>query len=215
VEDGSGGTYGNGTNPQSTPVSDLVINNYNNLDTTQKNLLENILKNYRIQNCGSTAIFNAISNANFKFGVKIKSDLPYSAGYDSGNNTLYFKNNDAISFSSINEEMTHVFQDVYYSGSERYSSVGRVNIEFEAKLAVDLSSDGCCKVFGSAPETIKSEYFKWIIKIKENSYYIDDVEYTGWLNKFNQYHPEYSSEYSSDLTEPHALKSISSLFNCN
>ncbi len=211
VDGGSGG----GGNYQSTPIADRIINNYNNFDASQKDKLENVLKGYKGQNCGSNAIFNAISNSNFKFDVKIKSDLAHSAGYDSGNNTMYFKNSDAISYSSINEEMAHVFQDVYYSGSERYSSTGRVNIEFEAKLTIDLSSLGCCTIFRSAPSDIVTSYQNWIRKIQANSYYIDDTEYTSWLNKFYQYHPEYRSNYSSDLTEPHALKSISSQFDCN
>jgi hypothetical protein len=101
-------------------------------------------------------------------------------------------------------------QDAYYSGGiAQYSSTGKVNIEFEAKLYKDIICDGCGYAFaGGAPQDIIDSYFNWVIDLAGDPNNITLTDYQYWLGKFNQYNPAYSSATSPSLSTPMLLNCL-------
>jgi hypothetical protein len=225
--DGDGGSgYGGGSVGGSggyvpeipSTDSDPVVSSYGNLDDTQRTLFESKINQFKNENCGSQAIYNSLIDKGFKINVKMNSSISTSAGYDPSTNTIQYKDNSSFdNISSTREELVHAFQDSYYPGgtdqyvSDGQNTTGFSNIEFEAKLLIDLNTTGCCSVFNNFP-LIKNMYIEWLDIIRNNGFIIDDNDYDHWLKEFNKYHPEYSSPLSDKLKSPAALNSISSLF---
>jgi hypothetical protein len=146
------------------------------------------------------------------------SSLPHPAGYYPSTKTFKFRDNDAITSGKLKEEFFHAFQDYFYDGgTAQYADSGRVNIEFEAKLYIDVSNVKCCVGFhlGTVPQETKEQYENWIFSQQENPLTISLKDYQKWLNLFNQYtNKEYSSPLSPHLNTPDALNSIITLSKC-
>ena len=222
------GTYGGGggggtTTPQQsqTPTADKIIATNKNLTGDQMKLFENSLKQFINENCGSKAVYNALINNGFKVNIEMKGTLENSAAYNPVSGTLYFKNNDALQSSyALREELAHAFQDNFYpGGTDRFAQINGINsagysqIEFEAKVIVDLGATGCCSMF-SDNTVLRQQYLNWIIQVKENGFVINDNVYKDLLIKFNNNHAEYSSPLLDELFSHPALNSIKSSF-CN
>ncbi len=68
----------------------------------------------------------------------------------------------------------------------------------------------CCTAFNDLnfPKKVRDDYFSWVLPIAENANELTSQTYLSWLERFNQYHPEYSSPIHSELSAPEALYSI-------
>ena len=117
---------------------------------------------------------------------------------------------------TLKEELFHAWQDAFYPGDiSQYLSVGKVNIEFEAKVFSDLFGNpdaGCCYAFrpgvDNLPDNLYNDYTRWAYNIRENKITLQDSDYQKWLNLFNQYNKEYSSPMHSSLNTPNAIKNL-------
>lgn len=148
----------------------------------------------------------------------MNSALIDPAAYSPGTKSIIFRSLGTITSENLKEELFHAWQDAFYpGGTAQYATIGKVNIEFEAKVFKDIMAFGCCYIFtnpDNIPSNIRSEYESWISKIKNNQFTITDSEYIFWLQMFNQYHPEYSSSIMSNLNSPSALRSVITSSNC-
>lgn len=94
----------------------------------------------------------------------------------------------------LQEELFHFYQDLYYGGTELYQHIGRVNIEFEAKLLLDylyINFHGE-DMFSTMTVGVENhdEYRKILIRISE-SLLLD--RYDEMIRWFMRENPRYSS----------------------
>lgn len=90
--------------------------------------------------CATNNIENTVWNS-LKFNVNGSIGSP--AQYNSGNNTITFRDSPSINLNNILEEVYHAYQNTIYPGGiSQYSlfKPGFTNIEFEAKLFKDVYS---------------------------------------------------------------------------
>lgn len=132
-----------------------------------------------------------------------------------------FSDNTSITSAVLKEELFHAWQNAYYSGGiAQYLDVGKVNIEFEAKVFKDIIESPiatCCCAFIEAenfPEKLSTEYSLWIYGIRESIISLQDTDYQKWLNLFNQFNTEYSSPMHQNLSTPNAIWNLINQSNC-
>jgi hypothetical protein len=199
-----------------TPLIDKLVKD-NLLDSVQSKLLEQAFGELTGV-CSDEYIYNELVANNQKFNFEMDSSLPHPAGYDPASKTFKFRDNDAITSGKLKEEFFHAYQDFFYDGGiAQYADLGRVNIEFEAKLYKDISNVKCCDGFNNedCPQKIKDDYFDWISQLRENPASLTNSDYQKWLKFFDTYTPSYSSPFASNLSSPDALKSILSNSGCS
>jgi len=198
----------------------LKIMNQNQLDVAQTSLLVTALENLISEHCLAQALYNSLVESRFKINFNMDLGLENPASYSPVNKTMYFRSDDDINGENIKEELFHAMQDAFYSnGIAQYSTNGKVNIEFEAKLFKDIAKDPdytCCYLFGddSIPFTIKVSYDTWIRKLRINPSAISNGDYFFWLQKFSQYYSVYSSPMIEPLNTPTLLNSIIRSSDC-
>jgi hypothetical protein len=146
-------------------------------------------------------------------------------GFNPANGVYSVKNVSDIS-GSFPEEYIHAFQQEMYAGIEKYSGLGRSNIEFEAKLIQDIScvyTDGGCLMYG-AGEKYGTQYVEWIYEITDsgnktpNFDEIVDTPFKGltywdFLEDYVTKVPEYNKGTDRNL-EPKAIKELITHFKC-
>jgi hypothetical protein len=124
---------------------------------------------------------------------------------------------------NLQEEFFHGYQDVYYSGgTSQYASIGKSNIEFEAKIFEDLVStlETGGGINGAPAGHPKStEYKLWIEQELANNYssyptQINLDKYFYFLEAFKESYPEYNYPTRSDLY-PDALINLTKSKKCN
>jgi hypothetical protein len=216
-DDGGGSVGGGGgsTNPTTNPTpktNQILKTNY--LNQTQTNLLETALSSLINEHCMTQSAYNMLVNNVIKLDFKMNTLLSIPASYNPTSKSISFRSNSDINSASLKEELFHAAQDAFYpGGTAQYTSTGKVNIEFEAKLYKDIMAFPCCGALniGTAPENIINSYNIWVYSIQDNPSNISDSDYQYWLNQFNTYTPDYSSPTSSNLSSPNALKSIISI----
>ncbi|MEM6737771.1 MAG: hypothetical protein AAF620_17055 [Bacteroidota bacterium] len=91
------------------------------------------------------------------------------------------------------EKFSHLYQNEFYGNLP--TSLGRSNIEFEAKLYHDLSHGGQCCIAIQHPDVFP-EYFEWISEISNDftqmpSWNNIEEKYYYFVEKFIEYKPEY------------------------
>lgn len=209
---GSAGGGGSGSVPATPIVNNILKTCY--LNATQKNQLEQALASLISEGCLTRSVYDDLVEHGIKLDFKINSSLTAPASYSPVSKSVDFRSSTDIKSSNLKEELFHAFQDVFYSGGiAQYTSTGKVNIEFEAKLYKDIMAFPCCDALniGTAPESLRNSYNIWVYSIQENSSNLSDSEYQFWLNQFNIYAAPYSSSASPSLSSPRALKSIISI----
>ena len=134
---------------------------------------------------------------------------------------ITFANTESITSASLKEERFHAWQDAYYEGGiAQYAKVGKVNIEFEAKVFKDIiesPNHSCCWAFMEAndfPENLSTEYSLWIYDIRESIITLQDTDYQKWLNFFNQHNTIYYSPMQDNLSTPKVIKSLMNQSDC-
>jgi len=194
------------------------IQNQNNLDSTQTELLKTALENLILEHCLTASVYNSMVNSGIKVNFEMKNDISGAAGYNPSNKTMYFSDNSAICVGNLKEEIFHAWQDANYAGGiAQYSVNGKANIEFEAKLFIDIINIYCCSNFSeSAPIEIRNQYIDWVESIKVNgNITISSSDYLIWANRFSQYNQGYlGAIVNSNLTSPEALINIFDFSNC-
>ncbi len=190
------------------------------LSTYQLELLLRAFNALQAEGCMQKALYDALLDRNVKldFGMKTM-DTP--AGYDPRTKTIIFKDQLEINSTNLKEELFHAWQDVYYPGGiTQYLNVGKVNIEFEAKVFNDIIEERdstCCWAFSEAdnfPTNLSFEYINWIYDIRDIKISLQDIDYLKWLNYFNQYSTTYSSPFHSNLGSPFAINDLINLSDC-
>ena len=117
-----------------------------------------------LEEYGYTSLYDYIVKNNKAFSdVKIDPSKT-EGGFDPLTKALTFKTEASISYSFA-EEFVHLYQDTYYpAGIYQYIGYGYPNIEFEAKLTLDIlcvvGNRGCPK-FGAA-QSNGDAYLRWL-----------------------------------------------------
>lgn len=211
-----GGSGGGGTAPNPSPAPTPKLNqilNTSYLTNTQKNSLETAFAELVDEGCLTKSVYDYLVAQGVKLNFKMNSSLGGAASYDASTKSISFKTNGDITSYKLKEELFHAMQDAYYpGGTGQYSSTGKVQIEFEAKIYKDITIPNCCYVFGetTAPDTIIQEYNEWMLyTVQNNPKNITNDRYQYFLGLFNQYAPtEYKSALSPNLSSPSCLTSI-------
>jgi predicted component of type VI protein secretion system len=76
---------------------------------------------------------------------------------------------------------------------------------------------GCCDIFGgeNTLASVQLDFMTWIESIQKNpTNMLNTTDYNNWLNLFNQYHSEYSSSISNNLSSPSALYDLVKTSDC-
>lgn len=135
--------------------------------------------------CGYRSMYDYLKNRGKGFqNVEYRPTLNGLAGYNIDTKDLLFLNNNTIN-NGLGEEFIHMFQDNYYSGGlHQYDVLGRINIEFEAKVLQDvmclIKGDGC-PMYG-AGKNYSRQYTQWLFTITNNATKIPS--YMGLLTKY-------------------------------
>ena len=206
------------------PVPLYGIINSHTLSPLQLGKLEIALEKLINEGCMQEALYNALISNNVKLGFGMyanPTETSPPAIYDPQVSSIKFKDNSSITKDNLKEELFHAWQDSYYSGGIwQYREMGKVNIEFEAKLFKDIieSPDAtCCWAFREAenfPENLSTEYSLWIYGVRESTISLQDADYQKWLNLYNQYNTEYSSPMNQNLSTPNAIRSLINQSDC-
>ena len=149
---------------------------------------------------------------------KVKIDFHYdlsgkrTGGYNPANGSISFAGNHAISLATVREELLHAFQDHFYVGGiGQYLQIGFSNIEFEAKVIVDVVDlfDGvgqCCMPFtGLSSGDTAVDYQSWLVAITKGGtqmpkFWEIEEEYFTWLERFKEANPSYNKPTDPQLT---------------
>ncbi len=190
------------------------------LSARQYELLLQAFSDLQDEGCMQKALYDALIERNVKLNFGMMTNTA-PGGYKPKTGELLFSDNTSITSAVLKEELFHAWQNAYYSGGiAQYLNVGKVNIEFEAKLYQDIieGEDAlCCLAFRGdhIPAEIKNSYYDWIesIRFKPDRSF-SDSDYTKWLNLFNQYDLEYGSTMSNNLILPFALRELIGNSNC-
>ena len=134
---------------------------------------------------------------------------------------MKFRKNGSITKDNRKEEFFHAWQDAFYPGGiSQYLNVGKVNIEFEAKVFKDIIMEAGSYSAFFAQETDEEkkayrEYAKWIENVKGNtSILLNSQEYNKWLDLFNALNPLYSSPKNSNFSAFNSLYNLIKMSNC-
>lgn len=190
------------------------------LSTPQFELLIQAFNDLQDEGCMQKALYDALIARNVKLNFGMKTNTA-PGGYNPKTGELLFSDNTSITSAVLKEELFHAWQNAYYSGGiAQYLNVGKVNIEFEAKLYQDIiegEDASCCLAFRGdhIPVEIRNNYFFWIesVRFKPDRSF-SDSDYTKWLALFDQYDPEYGSATSINLLLPLALRDLIGSSNC-
>jgi hypothetical protein len=145
-----------------------------------------------------------LKSSGFKFTFKIDASLKTPGGYDPNTNTIKFRSTSDINYNSLLEELFHAYQHLIDNISEHLVSpyLGRSNIEFEAKLYIDLIAllyDGTCCLGGQS-----NEYLQWLFSITNDGQTAptwNEIQpyYYYFLELFKQEKPAYNFPTNLEL----------------
>ena len=163
----SNGTYnngGNGNSGASTAISSIAQNI--SLDSKGIEALNDILQ-MMLNQCGFSQMYSSLVSQNAKFSSVSINPSGTEGGYNSVTKALTFKDDNSI-LGAFPEEFVHMFQDYTYPGGIKgYMNTARNNIEFEAKLMVDIlcvQSLGGCGELG-AGKNYSTYYGLWLFDL--------------------------------------------------
>lgn len=186
------------------------------LTSSQTDKLGNVLNEYLsspfLTSCLNQQVYNYVTSNDKKLCFKMGNPSGNPGGYSPSEETIYFNDESNINETTFGEEFFHSYQHEFYGSLP--TSLGRSNIEFEAKLYHDLSHGGQCCIAIQHPD-IFPEYFIWIGEISNDFTRMpswNDIEqkYYYFVEKFIEYKPEYDFPIDYDA-KPLALFNIN---NC-
>ena len=230
---GSGSGPGNGNATVSSAVSNIALKVSLNADGIG---LLNEVTQKKLQQCAYQLMNAHLMSYNGKFSDIFINASGTEGGYNPNTKALSFKDNNSI-WGSFPEEFIHLFQDYYYpGGTAQYLDNGHNNIEFEAKLLVDLlnminsyqnpNETGGFGYLGGGSQ-YKDYYIKWLdalliasgnkipslLDLSQLRFVYDHnnnntlmCNYWTFLNDFNAAHGNYPVNNSLD---PFALQFLS------
>ncbi|TKC07484.1 hypothetical protein [Pedobacter frigoris] len=204
---------GSNINITSTP-SLTAITKSNGMTQTQNNVLNSTLTSQLNLSCYYGNVYSGLINKSVKFNFNVNTST--AGAYNYTNNNLYFQSINTITANVLTEELFHAYQHYFYPGGglAQYTNVGRSNIEFEAKLAFDISQaiegGGCCLAISN-----DTEYLNWIydlvnISAVDPTYPTSatvEAKYYHFLQKFIIAKPQYNFPINYSL-KPLAYYSI-------
>jgi len=219
--DGGGGSSGSDDNGSKDSLRE------------RKEVQEKIEKEL-MDNCGFKAALRLVGGLDkLDGGVVLQgAEGHFSAGYNPKDKSFHFpeKWDRDVTDKMFMEELIHYLQDQFYPGGINglYSS-SKTNLEFEAKVLVDLYRAGKCDenfdmalprgdsvVLQRIKDTNIStdEYRKFLNVIKEGK--MTSKIFFDMLNKFNEFtpYPEYKGKVNSQL-QPRLLNNFGKQFMSN
>lgn len=201
-------------------------------DTLSVDSLEWLIKDILYNNCGLAEALDDIDGLSRVQGIKF--DSKEHAGYDPRDKKFVFNPNwdGDVNGKVFLEELFHCLQDNNYSnGTEQYLKLGLTNLEFEAKIAVDIYVAGNNKhgyknkivmgestpLFRIPNDSIDFDDYNLLLKNirKEDEFPIE--HYNKWLHIFGKFYPYVKEENIIDSLEPQILKKYGKKFfknNC-
>lgn len=201
---------------------DLYLTNpKTNLDPTpekrtltpeEEDKLNKALDEIRKRGCGASMAIGMVgSNWNgytFAIDPSIKG-----AGYNPQSKNFVFKDADEINPQRLTEEIIHAAQDLLYpNGTYQYINLGNPNIEFEAKILVEISTYaklGCC--INAQLYFQNEDYLNFLNNIRSwaQNGMVDLNQYNYWLNKwFNTANNEYHKGSVNGSLTPELLNKL-------
>ncbi len=170
--------------------------------------------------------FKYINSMGIKFSdVVVNPSLKDPGAFYASTGVYAVQSINSISVSFA-EEYIHAFQHQIYGGIEKYSGVGRANIEFEAKLIQDLSciySGYACPKYGKGVN-YHVQYENWINEITNygmKNVTFDEIFHTSYngltywdfLEDYVSPIPDYNTGIDMNLA-PRVLNELINHFNC-
>lgn len=199
----------NGECPTESPLDQ--ISNCDELSTDDNDKLKNVVDDYKTK-CTNLQIYQYIVGENKKFCFKIDETMTAPGGYKSSTGDILFSSSSAIDLATFGEEFFHGYQDLFYNGLS--SSLGRSNIEFEAKLYHDLTNGGWCCITFMDPNNagVFAQYVEWISQASNDfttlpSWSDLSEKYFYFLEEFIKEKPDYNYPIDYNLL-PNALLNL-------
>ena len=204
---------GGGGNPLGADLS--TIANKHSLAADQIYILYQIADELWNE-CGYQFMQTYITDAQFKFNdIRIDPTLlsPDEAGYDPVTGNLLFYSAGEMNPDYFREEFVHLYQDSHYAGGiAQYTNTGKSNIEFEAKLMIDILcvlKGTACPALGATPAN-GTDYLTWIDAITNlytalPSYSDLFVKQSNWGNKD---YWDFLDDFKNDPSRPSYNKPI-------
>ena len=176
--DDGGGSYGGGTGGGGTGTgsTSLSAKAKRIIEKSSLNSSANSRLNSLIEELWDRCAFKYVSDFTYSqrmpfTDVRIDPTLKGNGAYDPYTGILSFKNERNITEEVFWEEFLHLYQDSYYpNGTRKYAGKkGHANIEFEAKLMIDILCilrQGLCPGYGGTPANA-SIYSDWLLYLTQ------------------------------------------------
>lgn len=137
--------------------------------------------------CGAMMAYNMVNAnwGNYKFVIDPNLNGKGLAAYYPSTKTFGFLNENQITSKNITEELLHATQDLTYeNGTSQYSNIGYPNIEFEAKILVEVNNvvNGMCCINAYFLQGLDLIEFKEDLRGWIQNGKIDQNQYFHWLN---------------------------------
>jgi hypothetical protein len=159
-DDNKGNSGNIGTYPNLIKLAKKV-----SLDAIGKEILEDEIAMLKREYCGYKYMFGKIEGLFQLSNINYTPSTSFPGSCNSSTKTYSVQSNNLIT-SSFTEEVIHFYQDCSYPGGiKQYSTAGKPNIKFEAKLLQDLNciqKGYACPYYGIGSENGRL----WLMNIR-------------------------------------------------
>lgn len=196
----------NGSNGGASGGAQSIINSIN-INASGINAINGILRDM-LYDCGYQYVSSYLSSNLYTFSsVTYDPNMKDPGSYNPFTGELKFKGESSI-YGAFPEEFLHLFQNSYYpNGTGQYSgTIGGVNIEFEAKVMMDIicvmAGNGCPMM--GATQNNGNFYSDWIMAITNYGSnlptYWDLI--TNYPNCGNKSYWDFMNDFKNDPLRP-------------
>ena len=200
---------------------DTLIKNLDSLTDAQRDTLNARLSQIR-GDCIGASVYNYLTTNKISFSFTSNPSQTAQATYNPTTGGISIQDFTTLSASNLEEEFVHAIQNAVYNGIAKYSNTASANIEFEAKLLLNISS-----AMNTTPSNFainNDPNYGLFLQNLTNNYTSYPTSFTssqlGWydvyLGEFIQ--SQYNTGYTNDVIDynfaPKAIFQIISLSAC-
>jgi len=176
-----------------------------NVTSSEKKVLDDKKKELDNDWCPNSTVTGDWNSIKFMIDAALK----YKGLYYPNSNTIILRPDGTT--SDLLHEVFHHYQNQFYTGgTSQYQTNGKVNIEFETWMYMDVYLSTHKQPLGFSKYITNANtqklYESWINDIAQNGFTDSNLaDYEDWVDIFNTYAPaQYRSKKNPDLSQPNA-----------